>query len=394
MVPEFRRIYNARYTEATYRAFLESLNQQGGNCLDFRVAETPVFLPDELKQRLLEAAEQILQQVQTPEFSQQLVGAVPERYRVPNETAHPEFLQVDFAICSDRQGNLVPRLIELQGFPSLYCYQALLARNFRRFFFVPEGWTSYFSHLDEGGYLNLLRQVIVGSHDPREVILLEFQPEKQKTRIDFYCTEKWFGVRPVCVTRVIQRGRHIFYQHEGKQIRIRRIYYRSIFDELERAGLPIPAYFFEDIEVEWVPHPNWYFKLSKFTLPFLRSPYVPRTYFLHRLERYPDELENYVLKPLYSFAGSGVLMDVDRSVLDGITDRQNYILQQKVTYEPVVETPDQKARVEIRLMYVWQETPVLAHNLVRLSKGKMMGVDYNKNKSWVGASVAFHSGEN
>ncbi|RMG67938.1 MAG: hypothetical protein D6715_03570 [Calditrichaeota bacterium] len=392
MVPEFRRIYNARYSEDTYRAFLASLNREGGNTLDFRVAETPVFLPEEFKQRLLEAGNQVLAQLQQPGFFDKLAGAVPQHYRVPGETARPEFLQVDFAVCADQEGTLVPQLIELQGFPSVYCYQALLARKFREFFFVPAGWTSYFGALDEAGYLQLLQEVIVGPHDPRQVILLEFQPEKQKTRIDFYCTQKMLGVKPVCVTQVMQRGTQLFYREGGKKIPIRRIYYRSIFDEMERAGLPIPGFFFAELDVEWVPHPNWYFKLSKFTLPLLQSPYVPEAYFLHQLERYPEDLENFVLKPLYSFAGSGVLVDIDAGILDRITDRENYILQRKVAYHPVVETLDEKARVEIRLMYVWRDRPELVHNLARLSKGKMMGVDYNKNKTWVGASVAFHSG--
>ena len=111
---------------------------------------------------------------------------------------------------------------------------------------------------------------------------------------------------------------------------------------------------------------------------------------MNDLKILPDNLDNYVLKPLYSFAGSGVIIDLNKDILNKITDKENYILQEKINYKPVISTPEGKSKMEIRLMYIWDKEPVLVHNLVRLSKGKMIGVDFNKNKTWVGSSIAFH----
>ena len=99
-----------------------------------------------------------------------------------------------------------------------------------------------------------------------------------------------------------------------------------------------------------------------------------------------------MLKPLYSFAGTGVIIHINRFDLDAIQDPENYILQRKVEYAPVVPTPDVPAKAEVRMMMLWErgaERPYLVNNLVRLSKGQMVGVRYNKDKVWVGGSVGF-----
>src|SRR5262249_17258404 len=122
-----------------------------------------------------------------------------------------------------------------------------------------------------------------------------------------------------------------------------------------------------------------------------------RAWFLDQLDRYPAELDQFVLKPLFSFAGSGVKVNITPADLDTIPadQRGNYLLQEKVAYAPVIKTPDEPSKVEVRVMFLWPdeaESPLAVTLLTRLSKGVMMGVDFNKNKTWVGSSCGFFEG--
>jgi hypothetical protein len=292
------------------------------------------------------------------------------------------------------EGRLTPRLIELQAFPSLYGFQLLLLGCLRRAFAsIPPDWTSAFSGLKDESYLSLLRAVVLGGADPENVILLEIEPEKQKTRIDFACTETLIGVRPVCLTKIRQRGRQLFYERDGCEVRIERIYNRVIFDELLRRPDIKPGFNLQDeLDVIWAGHPNWYFRVSKHSLPFLKSPHTSPAFFA---DEFPadESLEDYVLKPLYSFAGLGVDMEPTSEKLGALGSPHNWILQRKVQYAEVVQTVDgARSKAEIRMMFLWPDEgePILANNLVRMSQGKMMGVDFNKDKTWVGASIALH----
>ncbi len=309
---------------------------------------------------------------------------------VPNETVHTIFLQIDFAIATDETGKIFPRLIELQGFPSLYGFQIFQDEVVRHHFDIPEPLVTYFNGLNKQPYTKLLHDTIIGTSDPKSVILLEIEPEKQKTRIDFVCTEHYLGLEVVSLTDVFQQGNKLFYKKEGKTFPIERIYNRVIFDELQRTDIKLNFKLTDDVDVHWVGHPNWFFKISKHTLPFFKSQYVPPAYFLSDLKEYPSDLQNYVLKPLYSFAGAGVEVDVTKEMLDTVAQKENYILQKKISYAPTIATPDGFSKAEIRMMFIWNEKPVLVNNLVRLSKGAMMGVNFNKNKTWVGSSLAFH----
>ena len=396
MQPDLRSRFNAAFTPAAYNAFVHECNHAHRWPTDFRVAESPVFLTPEFAREVAKAARGIVEQLRTPEFARHAATAIPPGLEVPRETPHPAFMQVDFAVCSDGAGGLTPRLIELQGFPSLYAFQTFLSRAHRHAFSeIPADWHTYFSGLDEASYLALLRQTIVGDADPANVILLEIRPEEQKTRIDFACTEEFLGVRPVCLTAVRKRGRQLFYERDGRETRIERIYNRVIFDELQRRPLEFGFSFFDDLDVTWVGHPNWYFRISKHTLPYLHSPYASPAYFA---DEFPagEDLSEYVLKPLYSFAGLGVDMEPTREKLAALTQPRQSILQRKVEYVPVIETVDgERSKMEIRMMFLWPEggEPVLANNLVRMSQGKMMGVDFNKNRTWVGASAALHGSD-
>jgi hypothetical protein len=391
MIPEIRRAFNAAFTEERYAALLADLAATAGAPPDFRVSETPVFLAEPLAAELVRAAHEIVAAVHTDGYRQAAGRALPPALAVPNEDDHTTFLQVDFAICRGEAGRPVPRLIELQGFPTVYGFQYVLERAFRERFPIPSGLTAYFGGLDGDAYVACLREIIVGESDPRNVVLLEIEPERQKTRIDFACTERLLGIPTVCATKVRRRGRRLFYEAAGREVPIERVYNRVIFDEATRKGLDLSDIFRSDLDVRWVGHPNWYFRISKFSLPFITSAYSPPCFFLDALDEYPPDLENYVLKPIFSFAGLGVEIDVARDRLDAIPDPENFILQRKVEYAPIFETPDGPAKAEIRMMFVWRGGPLLVNNLVRMSKGKMMGVAFNQNRTWVGSSLAYHA---
>ena len=390
MIPALRKKYNSEFTREKYNSFINDINSQFGYKVEFRIAETPIFIPPELCASLISAGNEIINYLVSDDFISHSKTAIPSGMEVPNEDSHTKLLAIDFAVCTDDSGNLIPRLIELQGFPSLYFYQMLLNLKYREHFNIPDEVTNYFNGIDNDKYISLLKKLIVNNNEPENVILLEIEPEKQKTKIDFSCTEKWIGIKPVCITEIKKEGKKLFYENNGKKTLIKRIYNRVIFDELnKRTDLKLNFSFNDDIDIEWVPHPNWFFKISKHTLPGLKSKYVPETNFLNGIDSIPVNLQDYVLKPLYSFAGAGVKYDITKEDIESIRDRENYILQRKINYAPVIETPDVPAKAEIRLLYIWDKEPLLVNNIVRLSKGKMMGVDFNKDRSWVGSSIGY-----
>jgi hypothetical protein len=395
MIPALRQRYNAAFTEARYAAFTAELNHAVYWPVDFRVAESPLFFDGETTRELIRASEDIVGQLATPAFRTHAETAIPAGLAVPGETAFPHFLAVDFALCHDASGRVLPQLIELQGFPTVACWQALLARTYRKHFpEIPAEFTSCFGGLDEAGYLESLRRAMLGDCPPENTVLLEITPDRQKTRVDFACTHAFLNVRPMCVTKVIKRGRQLFYLSEGREVRIERIFNRVIFDELLRKSPPMQFSFFEDLDVQWAGHPNWYFRISKHTLPFLRGPYVPDCRFVSELGGdIPAGLENYVCKPLYSFAGLGVDIAPTREKIASIAKPAEWLLQRKVAYAPVMETPDGPAKAEVRLIFAGDGTgmPKLVNQLVRLTKGAMHGVDFNKGRTWVGASAGFHA---
>ncbi|HJY64469.1 MAG TPA: hypothetical protein VJ455_09965 [Ignavibacteria bacterium] len=393
MIPEIRKKFNSEWSEEKYKKFLNDLNNYFGFEIGFRVAETPIFISKELKEDILNAVKVITDYLWSDDYKKISLNAIPAGLDVPNDPGYPAMLALDFAICKDLSGNFIPQLIELQGFSSLFFYELLQNKMYRTHFNIPSNFGGLFNIQNPEGYVGVLRDTIVGDLNPENVILLEIEPEKQKTRIDFACAEKFIGIKPVCLTKVIKEGKDLFYEREGKKTKIERIYNRVIFDELhKRKDLKYEFDFHDELNVEWLPHPNWFYRISKYSLPFFKNKYVPETKFLNDFDSYPTELENYVLKPLFSFAGVGVKYDVTKQILDAIpnNDRHNYILQKKIIYEPIIETPDTPAKAELRLMFVHKDKkPYLINNLVRLSKGKMMGVDFNKDKTWVGSSLAY-----
>lgn len=395
MIAELRQKFNKEFTPEKYQSFLDSIHKEFDHVPNFRIAETPVFIDRQLKGRLIEACNEITDVICDSGFKKLTENAIHFPHQpCPNEDEHTTFLQMDFGICHDENGELIPQLIEIQGFPSLYFFQDLLANKRREHYGLPDNISHLLNGYTTDSYQDMLKEVIVGDVNPENVILLEIEPEKQTTQIDFWATEKALGIKSVCLSKLITKGRKVYYKNDrGKEVRVERIYNRVIFDELmQRDDLPRQFFFTEEYDIEWVGHPNWFFRISKYTMPFLQSKYVPETKFLRNLNEYPGNLQDYVLKPLYSFAGAGVKLDFTSEELDLIKNKPNYILQKKVTYEPVIETPGDPAKCEIRMLMIWPKNalrPIIVNNLARLSKGKMIGVKYNKDKDWVGASVGF-----
>jgi hypothetical protein len=394
MDPQLRAQFNAGFTSEKYAALVRCVNETEKWPADFRISETPIFLTREFTDEVTRAANEIVAATRTHEFATHAAPAVPKQLEVPKESAHPNFLVVDFAIC--REGDrLVPRLIELQAFPSLFGFQLLLLGCMRKAYpAIPRNWTSSFGGIKDGAYLDFLRRTIIADSAAENVVLLEIAPEKQKTRVDFAATERLLGISAVCVTKIKKRGRQLFYDRHGRDVPIERIYNRVIFDELlRRPDLDLSFRFQNDLDVTWVGHPNWYFRISKHSLPFLKTEHTSPTFFADELPG-NEKIDNYVLKPLYSFAGHGVDMDPTREKIGALENPHEWILQKKVEYAAFMPTLDgQRSKAEIRMMFVWPDRdprPTLVNNLVRMSQGKMMGVDFNVDKTWVGASIALH----
>ena len=393
MIESVRSAYNRKFSVAKYQALLADLDQIFNHKITFRVAETPVFVPRDFKNKLIAAGNEIVDFIIGSDFRQLTEKAIPPGLKVPNETPHTHFLALDFAVVKE-DGVLEPRLIEMQGFPSLFGWQDVMADKYREHFDIPSNFQSHFG-LSGEAYRNKLKNVLLNGHAPEDVILLEIDPLKQNTAIDFLATKAVTGIEPVHIGDVEKEGRKIFYRKNGRRIQIKRIYNRVIFDELvKRSDLKLSYHLTDDVDVEWAGHPNWFFRISKYTMPLIRSRFIPECRFLSDYQTYPKDLENYVLKPLFSFSGSGVVFHVTPADLEAVPKekRHEYMLQRKVEYQPVVQAPDGPVKVEIRLLFFWEDNqsrPLLVTNLARLSRGEMIGVKYNKDKTWVGGSVCF-----
>src|SRR5579864_7008147 len=403
MIPSLRTQFNDGFTPEKYQKFLRRIDDVCGTHVQFRLSETPCFFPKELIDRMARDGQELIRQlVHNPRYRAKSDEAVPAEFRVPNEAPHPMFVQVDFGLVRDESGELHPKLVELQAFPSLYAYQGPLANAYLDAYRLgpasgdrlpASGRLKYFlSGLETDSYRELLRRAVVGTHDPENVILMEIDPQHQKTLPDFLLTEKMLGVRAVDIVDIKKEGNRLYYELHGKRIPIHRIYNRAIVDELERKRVKLNFDWRDDLDVEWAGHPNWYFRISKFSIPYLHHPSVPKTWFLDRLDEIPPDLENYALKPLYSFAGLGVIIAPKKEDVAAIPPekRPYYILQERMNFEPVIETPFGPTKAEVRVMYIWLDQLTSVLTIIRMGRGLMMGVDHNKNMEWVGASAGLY----
>jgi hypothetical protein len=399
MLQPYRDQFNAQYTPAGYTNLLSRLYEQTRTTIDFRIAETPCFLPRSLMNDLADTGAILTHQLlDNPAYLQATEQAVPAKYRVPNDNPIPNFMTVDFGLVRNPDGSLSPRLVEMQAFPSIFGYQDILSRQYIDAYGLDPSLTWHLGGLNGETYWQLLHQVIVGDHDPENVVLTDIDPDQQKTRSDFRVYEDRLNIATVDIARLLKRGNRLFYEHAGREIPIHRIYNRAIVDELQRKNIHLPFDYRDDLDVEWAGHPNWYFRISKFSLPFLNHPSVPKAVFLddwfaHRnTEGLPHQRDRLLLKPLYSFAGKGIQFAPTDADLNAIppADRPLYLLQERVAFEPVIDTPHGPTQAEIRIMYLWPDGGALqpAIALVRLGRGLMMGVDHNRDQEWVGSSAA------
>ncbi len=413
MIPELRANFNRRFDPRLYQKLLERMDRETRTHVGFRTSETPCFFPASLLSSMARAGAELTHQlVDSPDYMRCSTAAVPDRYRVPNESPHPHFMTVDFGLVREADGSVAPRLVELQAFPSIYGYQAVLSRNMQEIFSLDERLRWFLSDLDDDGYWKLLRQVIVGEHDPEQVVLVEIDPEQQKTLPDFHVTEDRLGIATVDISQLVKQGNRLFYRRQDRKashgpsgawsdlVPIRRIYNRAIVDEMERKQVQLPFDYRDPLDVEWAGHPNWYFRISKFSLPWLDHSTVPRAVFLSDwyagggCDRLPQDRSRWILKPLYSFAGKGIVFEPSQQELDSIppAEREQYLLQERMSFAPVIETPFGPTQAEVRILYVWPDQadllPVLT--LVRMGRGKMMGVDHNRDQQWVGSTAAYY----
>lgn len=391
MNPKFRHHFNDNFSVEKYKELIKDITSDFDYEVTFRIGESPFFIPNDLKEQLIEGCHEVIDFIKQEDFKLLTNKALELNRKVPNEDSHTTFLAIDFGICEEN-GEIIPKLIEVQGFPSLFNFQYHLSKKFVSHYPFLSELTPFLSGLNPSSYLKLVEEAICNNHKKENVILLEIEPEKQNTKIDFYYCHQDIGIPVVCVTDLHQKGRQLFYKNEyGEEILVKRIYNRVIFDELDlRTDLKLNFDFSSEVDVEWAGHPNWFFRISKFILPYLKGKYFIETTLLSDLKEIPEDLENYVLKPLFSFSGSGVIFHVKKQDIEAVTEKDLYILQKKVNYKPIIQSPNGKVKAEVRILAVWkkdQPSPILATNLIRLSRGEMIGVKFNKDKDWVGGTV-------
>jgi hypothetical protein len=404
MIASIRQKFNAAFTEEAYQRYLAFLNTPFPGALDFSVAETPIFIDKNFIEKLLATGDYVNQVIQSNSFKSITEPSLKNVPLFPNESALPQCIVMDFAIAMNEHNEIVPALIELQGFPSLFAYEILQDECLRKTYTIAEGYSPYLNGYTKEKYLLHLETILKGEtlNDTKKnldankhTVLLEILPHQQKTRIDFYCTEKYFNIPIVCITEIFVEEKQLFYERAGKKIKIDRIYNRIVLDELKNQTKEIQdkgALLWANLDIEWVSHPHHFFRISKFLLPFLKHTYIPKAQFLDQLTTIPTALDKYILKPLFSFAGQGVIIDISADDISNIKDPSAWILQEKVEYANCIETPTGPAKAELRLFYFWDESKqqyIATMNLTRLSKGKMIGVNYNKTATWVGGSLAY-----
>jgi hypothetical protein len=400
MVEPFRTEFNERlFSDARYAELKERLNRRTRAEIEFQISETPCFFPRALMDEMAATGRRLIHQlIDSPAYMELSDGAIPEEYRMPNDNPRPNFVQVDFGLVRGADGELHPKLVELQAFPSIYGYQDVLCEEYMQVYELDRRLSWRFGGLDSEGYWALQRRTVVGEHEAENVVLLEVEPEGQKTLPDFHVYEDRLEIAIVDIAKVKKKGSRLFYEKRGRWIPIERIYNRAIVDELERKKISPGFDYRDDLQVEWAGQPNWYFRVSKFSLPYLEDASVPACVFLDdwfdgKREDLPEDRERILLKPLYSFAGKGIQFAPSDAELRAIpsNERRNYLLQERMRFEPVIRTPHGMTQAEVRIMYVWPEDAedmIPVTSLVRMGRGLMMGVDHNRNQQWVGGSAA------
>jgi len=402
MDAELRARFNKHWSDKLARRAKRDLERRLNCKVPFPVAETPIFLSPDMVERFARAANEIMELISCQEFIAKMERFVPATAKGPGRGPLPQFAVVDFAVVQEPDGTLAPRLVELQGFPSLYGFQIMMAdvwaTNISRLESMPDIWRLFFGGVNRNRALALIDRALLNGHDPEDVVLLDLDVHFQKTYPDFAAIRHWFGIDHVGPEDLIRDGNRLFREVEGQRIPVKRIFQRIVFDELEKKKTHLPFGWDEFIDVEWAPHPAWYFLWSKTSMINIDHPCVPQTNLLSELEAIPEDLSGWVLKPLHSFAGSGVNIDPTHADVAAVpaSERDEWMLQERVEYAPVISMPDgEGVKAELRMMFVRPEEDekmTLLLNLGRMSRGKMIGVDHNKDLAWTGASVGIWPG--
>jgi hypothetical protein len=411
LIPGLRHHFNQSYTPEGYARLQKELTEQLGAAPGFRVAETPCFLPRALLDRCAAIGAELTHRlVEDPAYLDAALDAIPAGYRVPGIHAHPHFMTADFGLVREQDGSLSPRIVELQAFPSVYAYQAALCQAYREAYALPSTLGQYLGGYDEESYWEQLGRVILHGHAPEHVVLAEVEPERQKTYPDFALTAARLGIRIVDIAKLVIERRTdgpagVFYRDGERLVRVDRIYNRAIVDEILAKKIELPFRYDEPLAVEWAGHPNWYFAISKFSLPYLDHSAVPPAFFLDDWLRLSAEggftpavaalpRSEWILKPLFGFAGRGIEFAPSDEQLAAIAggEQHGFLMQQRMHFSPVIETPFGATQTEIRILYLWADGGELepVFSLTRLGRGKMMGVDHNRDQEWVGGSAAFY----
>jgi hypothetical protein len=398
MILATRAAFNAQFTVEAYQQYLSFLNAPFKDSIPFRIAETPVFIDRNFKRQLLDAGDYICQFITDLDFSTKTIHAIPNGMNIPNEKAFPECMVIDFAIAEGIDGTIQPQLIELQGFPSLFAFELLQAQALALAYDMPKGFSPFLNGYNETSYLEFLKKMVLGDQG-EHTILLEIKPFEQKTRLDLLLTEAWLNVPIVCLSEIYLKGKTLYYQKNGNEYKIERIYNRVVYDELMQQS-PIFIAQFNLLEqadtISWVNHPHHFFRISKYILPLLKHQAIPEAYLLFDWKKNQAilglDLSAYICKPLFSFGGQGVMLEPTIASLTAINDPENWVLQKKVAYANAIETPTGPSKAEIRLFYFWDKQLnryVATNNLTRISKGNMIGVSYNDTDTWIGGSISY-----
>ena len=398
MISAIRAAFNEQFTEAKYEAYLAILNKPFKDPIPFRIAETPVFIDRFFKAQLMDAGDYICEFITKPSFPFKTTNSIPKGLHIPNEASLPECIVIDFAIAEGQDGKTMPQLIELQGFPSLFAFELLQAQALEKVYHLPKNFSPFLNGYNQSSYLDFFKSMVLGDQ-AKHTILLEIKPFEQKTRHDLLLTEAWLNVPIVCLSEIYLKDKSLFYQKDGVEIKIERIYNRVVYDELMQQA-PILIQQFKLLEqaehIDWVNHPNHFFRISKFILPLLNHLFIPEA---HLLVDWKNNqlvtslnLNEFICKPLFSFGGQGVMLNPTIDSIHAINDPENWILQKKVTYAAVIETASGPSKAEIRLFYFWDKQLgryVATNNLTRISKGPMIGVSYNDTATWIGGSISY-----
>lgn len=404
MLEPYRSEFNARFTPEKYAHLLRLLEVRTKGPVPFRVCETPAFFSREMMSGMVQAGVELTSQLLCNKaYMQASREAVPAEFRMPGQGLHPHFMTVDFGLVRAADGGYEPKLVEMQAFPSVFGFQTTLAEAYRDAYGLSDfgaPLTPFLGGRDADAYWKTLSDTILAGHDPENVVLTEVEPATQKTAPDFRVHEQHLGIRTMDIAGLVKEGNRLFYRGErGQLVPIKRIYNRAIVDEIVRKGIALPFDYRDELDVEWAGHPNWYFQISKFSIPHLDHPTAPTAVFLDDFfagsgrERLPADRKQWVFKPLYSFAGKGVSFEPTDAELAAIPveERRNYLLQERVSFEHTIQTPEGPTQAEIRILYAWPDggamEPMLS--LVRMGRGLMMGVDHNRDRTWVGASASF-----